>query len=317
MIQRYFAMGWDLKCIPAGEKGPRDKGWPNLKPCAIELERHIARGGNVGVRLGALSGGLADVDLDCPEALALQHVYLPATDAAFGRPSKPRSHGLYIAAGAVKQAFADPTDGTMLVELRADGREGRAHQTLLPPSVVDGERREWCSDVIEPAVIDAAKLTRRVAWLAVGCLVMRHLSEYAACRPGPDLADLLEEADPKLGLAARQWLGKRDKPRGKPKSRRLMTNDELRLAEIVAAIPNDGLCWDDWNKLGLAIFAASGGSEDGYIAFDDLSARSAKYDPHRTKARWLHYHRSPPNRIGVGTLIYLARQNGWTRRAAA
>lgn len=316
MISRYLAYGWDLKCIPAGEKGPRDKGWPNLRPSAAELERHIASGGNIGVRLGASSGDLVDADLDCREALALQDIYLPVTRAAFGRPSNPRSHRLYIAQGAVKQAFADPTDGTMLVELRADGREGRAHQTLLPPSVADGERREWCGDVIEPASIDTAVLTRRIAWLAVGCLVMRHLSEFAARRPGPDMVDLIEEAHPRLGLAARQWLGNHGEPRGQPKLRRLMTNDELRLAEVVAAIPNNSLSWDDWNRLGLAIFAASGGSEEGYIAFDDLSARSSKYDPHRTKARWLHYRRSPPDRIGIGTLIYLARQSGWTRRAA-
>jgi hypothetical protein len=315
MIGRYLEDGWDLKCIPAGEKGPRDKGWPDLKPTAAELDRHISRGGNIGVRLGASSGRLVDADLDCPEALRLQDIYLPATNAVFGRPSKPRSHRLYVACGAVKQAFADPTDGTMLVELRADGREGRAHQTLLPPSVTDGEGREWCGELIEPALVDADKLTRRIAWLAVGCLVMRHLSEYAAQRPGPDLVELLEEADPKLGFSARQWLGKRDEPRGEPKPRRLMTNDELRLAEVVAAIPNDALCWDDWNKLGLAIYAASGGSDEGYIAFDNLSARSSKYDPHPTKARWLHYHRSPPDRIGIGTLVYLARQNGWTRRA--
>ena len=95
-----------------------------------------------------------------------------------------------------------------------------------------------------------------------------------------------------------------------------MTNDELRLEEVVAAIPNDGLSWDEWNRIGLAVFAASGGSDEGYIAFDAFSARSAKYDQYKTKARWQHYYRSPPSRIGVGTLVHLARQNGWARRAA-
>jgi hypothetical protein len=146
---------------------------------------------------------------------------------------------------------------------------------------------------------------------------MRYLSEHAARRPGPDLPALLREAEPKLGRAAQQWLGTPDEPQGHPKPRRLMTNDELRLEEVVAAIPNNGLSWDEWNKMGLAIFAASGGSDHGYIAFDDLSARSPKYNPATTKARWVHYHRSPPNRIGIGTLVFLARQNGWTRSAAA
>jgi hypothetical protein len=317
MIGPYLELGWNIKAIPAKEKGPRDPGWPDLKPSAAELERHVAKGGNVGVRLGASSGGLVDADLDCPEALALQDFYLPSTGAVFGRASKPRSHRLYIAAGAIFAAYTDPLTSETLVELRADGRTGGAHQTLIPPSVADGERREWLGETIEPAIADAAALSRRVAWLAIGCLVMRHLSEYAARRPGPDLVDLLHEAEPKLGQAARQWLGKRDAPRSNSKPRRLMTNDELRLAELVAAISNDALSWDEWNRIGLAVFAASGGSEEGYIAFDDLSARAAKYDPHETRARWQHYHRSPPSRIGVGTLIHLARQNGWPRGAAA
>jgi hypothetical protein len=316
MIARYLAIGWDIKSIPRGEKGPREAGWPNLKLSPAELERHVAKSGNVGVRLGASSGGLVDVDLDCPEALALKDIYLPTSGARFGRNSKPLSHWLYIAPGAIFAAYTDPLTGETLVELRSDGRTGGAHQTLIPPSIADGERRKWDGNTIEPALIEAATLSRRVAWLAVGSLVMRHLSEHAARRPGSDLPDLLKEADPKLGQAARQWLGTRDEPRGVPKPQRLMTNDELRLAEVVGAIPNEGLSWEDWNRLGLAIFAASCGSEEGYIAFDDLSARCAKYDPHQTRARWLHFHRSPPNRIGVGTLIHLARQNGWTRRAA-
>lgn len=145
---------------------------------------------------------------------------------------------------------------------------------------------------------------------------MRYLSEYAARRPGPDLPDLLEEAEPKLGEIARRWVGYRDEPRGIPKPRHKMTNEELRLEEIVAAIPNHALSWDEWNRIGLAVYAASGGSDEGYIAFDAFSARCSKYDPYETKARWRHYDRSPPNRIGVGTLVHLARQNGWARRDA-
>jgi hypothetical protein len=82
-------------------------------------------------------------DLDCPEALALADLYLPATGAKFGRESKARSHRLYVSPGAIYEAFADPISGEMLLELRGDGREGGAHLTLLPPSIADGERRAW------------------------------------------------------------------------------------------------------------------------------------------------------------------------------
>src|SRR5262249_11658117 len=155
----------------------------------------------------------------------------------FGRASQLRSHRLYVAKGAIFAAYGDPLTGKTLVELRADGQTGGAHQTLIPPSIADGERRQWHGNTVEPIVIDAAVLSRRVAWLAIGCLVMRHLSEHAAQRPGLDLPDILQEADPKLGQAARQWLGDREELRGIPKPRHLMTNDELRLEELVAAIP--------------------------------------------------------------------------------
>jgi putative DNA primase/helicase len=58
----------------------------------------------------------------------------------------------------------------------------------------------------------------------------------------------------------------------------------------------------------MAFFAASNGSEAGLAAFDRVSQRSAKYDASETRRRWEHFHRSPPQRLGPGTLIYEARQ---------
>jgi Primase C terminal 2 (PriCT-2) len=67
----------------------------------------------------------------------------------------------------------------------------------------------------------------------------------------------------------------------------------------------------------MAFFAASNGSEEGYVAFDDLSAKSPKYDPHAVRERWNNYRRSPPTRIGIGSLVHLARQSGWRPKAEA
>jgi hypothetical protein len=89
-----------------------------------------------------------------------------------------------------------------------------------------------------------------------------------------------------------------------------MSADDLDLAEMVAAIPND-FDWETWYSVGMAIFATSGGSEDGFIAFDDLSARSSKYQPLATAERWRNYRRSPPNRTGIGKLVALALAAGW------
>jgi hypothetical protein len=312
LAEEYKRRGWALALVPANDKGPRERDWDKRDSSLAEAERHLAAGGNVGVILGPQSGETADIDLDCPEALALAPLYLPATGAIFGRQSKPMSHRLYVALGATYEAFADPLTGDMLIELRAQGRTGGAHQTLVPPSIADGERREWHGDTIAPAVVEAAVLRTAVAWLATGCLVMRYVSGTAARNPRPDLPSLLWEFDHSLGRRAHDWLGlpHPDAPRRYPRPRREMSADDLDFAAMIAAIPNT-LDWHEWNGVGMAIFAASGGSEDGFIAFDALSARSPKYQPHAVVERWRNYRRSPPNRTGIGKLAALARAAGW------
>lgn len=319
LLRDYDSRGWQFALIPANSKAPVASGWPQGQHDAAAIAAHVARGGNIGLRLGPLSGDLADLDLDCAEALALADLYLPETSAVFGRASKPASHRLYIAPGAIFANFADPLRDkkNTLLEMRAPGRDGGAHLTLIPPSIADGERRFWQDDRIEPAILDAGILTRRASWLAIGCLTMRYVSEHAAQRPEWDLLDILWEFDQELGRRAYHWAGKPapDERRPKVKPRHDYTHSELRLEEVCAAIRND--CdWHDWNRVGMAIYNASGGCELGFIAFDDFSARSPKYNPRAVRERWKNYRRSPPNRIGLGTLVHLARQAGWMRSAA-
>ena len=272
---KYQRRGWRLVPIPAGQKGTFEQGWQTRNYALGDF----SAGGNVAVLLGPRSGELVDIDLDCPEALALADTYLPATGAVFGRASKPRSHRLYTSAGALFEAFADPLADRKktLLELRAQGRDGGAHLTLIPPSIADGERREWEGDVIEPVAFDAAKLRRRCAYLAIGCLIRRYVSEQTSERPAPDFPHLLFEAEPVLGRAAYRWLGlpDPDAPKWQPKRRHEHTRDEIDLAELVDAIPND--CdWHGWNRVGMAIFAASGVSVRGRGGNSGVSARRAQ-----------------------------------------
>jgi predicted P-loop ATPase len=84
--------------------------------------------------------------------------------------------------------------------------------------------------------------------------------------------------------------------------------DDHDLAALGETIANADRAWPDWNRLGMAFFAASNGSDAGLAAFDRVSQRSAKYDACDTRRRWEHFHQSPPHRLGPGTLIYEARQ---------
>jgi hypothetical protein len=309
----YMRRGWRVVPIQAGQKRPTITDWPNFAAAVDDLPQLFGDGQNIAVRLGRASCDLVDLDLDCSEAMALADLYLPKTGAEFGRASKPRSHRLYTARGAVFESFSEPISGEMMVELRADGREGGAHLSLLPPSITDGEQREWCSEIIAPAVVEAPLLRRRTVYLAIACLVARYVSEHAARRPRPDLPLLLWEFDHELGRPAYRWLGQPDpdQPRHYPRPRDRLSRRDLDLVEVVRAMRND--CdWNGWNNIGMAIFAASGGSEDGFVVFDTFSARSPKYDPDAVRERWRNYRRSPPSRIGMGSLVYLAQQCGWT-----
>jgi len=101
------------------------------------------------------------------------------------------------------------------------------------------------------------------------------------------------------------------KPNGHSGGAHPSGNPEAPLGDISAAldlIPNDDLDWNEWNNIGMATWRASGGSQEGFAPFDGFSQKSKKYDPDETEFRWHHYFTSPPNSIGFGSLVYLARQ---------
>ena len=95
--------------------------------------------------------------------------------------------------------------------------------------------------------------------------------------------------------------GQKSSGDGKPLS------DEL-LEGCAERIPNDDLEWCKWNRIGMAYWRAAEGSAEGFAAFAAWSRKSGKYDATATKARWEHFATSPPDKIGAGTLVYLARQ---------
>ena len=136
-------------------------------------------GSNVGVILGPRSGELVDIDLDCAEALALADLYLPATEAIFGRKSKPRSHRIYIAVDADHRRSPIPP---ITARSSSSSRWPRRRAASNPISTKRRRRRA-------PRVVrrrDRARCLRHcqtaapLAWLATACLVSRHVSRHAA-----------------------------------------------------------------------------------------------------------------------------------------
>lgn len=136
--------------VAPGSKKPVAKGWQSFTKDVVEksFDKLFPEGShqNVGVLLGAASGGLIDIDLDWPEARQLAPKFLPAT-TTFGRASSRASHYLYRCNPVLaSRQFTPPGSASVegakkphIVELRADKR-----QTVWPGSVHEsGELIEW------------------------------------------------------------------------------------------------------------------------------------------------------------------------------
>ena len=132
---------------------------------------------NLGIILGKASGGLTDLDLDCPEAIAAAPYILPRT-AVFGHATKPPSHWVYRTnlhetkdRAAIKFMGSDKTG---LLEVRM-GAGGMASQTIFPPSThISGEPIEWADGgASEIAEVDGDELIQRARRLAAASELAR------------------------------------------------------------------------------------------------------------------------------------------------
>ena len=85
----YLRRGWCPIPVPFKSKKPNTPGWQHSQLREEDLESAFSGKTNIGVILGPKSSGLTDVDLDCPEAVALAPHFLERTSAIFGRLLQP------------------------------------------------------------------------------------------------------------------------------------------------------------------------------------------------------------------------------------
>lgn len=172
----YIKRGWSP--IPVAYRGKASvTGWPELRITTATAGKYFdGSPQNIGILTGSASGGLADVDLDCDEAIELASSFLPESNCAFGRPSRRRSHIEFVVDGPFDSLkLVDPDlkdDEATIVELRGNGR-----QTVFPGSVHEsGEPITWDCDG-EPARVSAPELTRAVQRIAAAVLLLRRWHE--------------------------------------------------------------------------------------------------------------------------------------------
>jgi len=173
--QTYAELGWVTVPLPARDKRPQLPEWQRRRLSDVQPSEYTPSS-NLGIILGAPSGHLVDVDLDCAEALAVAPLLLPSTGMVHGRASRPRSHYWYRAAVDQATRYISPVpQGGTLVELRGDKHGEGSLQTVVPPSVhPSGESIEWAAWPPRPTDVDPGQLQRAVAEVATSALLVRH-----------------------------------------------------------------------------------------------------------------------------------------------
>lgn len=176
----YIRHGWAPVPVPYKSKAPIDEGWPSKIVNEETAPRYFdGEAQNIGVRLGELSGGLADVDLDCAEAIDAAPAFLLRT-RTFGRASKRFSHWLYetelagVETAATIKFMDTQKPAKHILEIRVGG-SGKAAQTIFPGSVhPSGEAIEWDEGGTRSvAAIEGAELKLICARLGACVLIAR------------------------------------------------------------------------------------------------------------------------------------------------
>jgi putative DNA primase/helicase len=104
------------------------------------------------------------------------------------------------------------------------------------------------------------------------------------------------------------------KPEASTYQPRHRDDEQQRILDAIGRMANRNLHWNEWNRIGMAIYAATGGSAQGYAAFLGWSAKSAKYDPAACEERWQHWRNSPPDQLTAGTIFFEAGPNPAAKR---
>ena len=103
----YTQRGFYVVPIPRGMNHPVIESWQNLRIKLGNLESHFADDEGIGILLAP--SGIADVDLDCREAVAAADELLPKSAMVHGHISSRRSHRYYRPTSNLKnKQFIDP-----------------------------------------------------------------------------------------------------------------------------------------------------------------------------------------------------------------
>jgi P4 family phage/plasmid primase-like protien len=181
-IKAYYQFGY--KVLVLGDKNPynpyRADGleWQKEHVQQETALEHAAKGGNIGLQMGAVSDWLCAVDLDTPEVRKLAPQFLPSTLMAGKEGEDAPSHYVYRSEGADYLGVKD-IGAKELLSLKAAG-EGQGHQIKVAPSVhPEKGRYVWMPAFSPPAIRDVGSetLIAAVRRLSAAGLIRKYLPD--------------------------------------------------------------------------------------------------------------------------------------------
>jgi hypothetical protein len=271
---------WDNQGFERTQRGkvPIGKDWPER---ARQNPPECVRFHPVphALSTGILCDGLRAFDIDIDDPDLAGHCRAVILDRLGDAPRRYRDNSgrcliaLRAAAGAPGKITLAGTKGK--IEVLGKGQQFQAHGLHY-----SGTQLLWFPDAPWTIARDSLPAVTEAQVHAV-------LTE---------LAPLIEATPP-------QQRSEQDHAPGEPQA------DPLRIAVALQAIANNGATdWEFWNRIGMATWRATGGTNLGFEAFDHWSKRNASYNASATRARWDHYRDSPPDQIGAGTLFLMAAE---------
>ena len=144
----YVARGWSPVPIPHREKGPLIDAWQDIRVNAETAAGYFNEAKQkVGIILGKASGGLTDLDIDCPEAIAAAPYILPRT-AVFGWATKPATCVVAEPVAATRIAAAGANSALERTARPSGGastrhRSSRPRRLLLRPTTASMTRSHF------------------------------------------------------------------------------------------------------------------------------------------------------------------------------
>lgn len=291
-LDSFLELGFAITPL-LGNKAPYRNNWQHEEPLsksALIREINSGRSLGLGIRTGAVSGGIVAVDLDgasaTPKILELSgNRDLPRTVAfTSGRIGQCqyiyRVNSQYrgsIQTKKIKTGVVGDDGKSEQVELRWDGC-----QSVLPPSVhpMTGEYK-W----VEGCAPSECEIAIAPLWLIELMLV--------------DPSATQQQSQPQIPIVATS-------PISSYKQIERWTNIDWALSYLQALAPNRADDYDEWLAVGMALHSV----DDSLLReWDAWSQQSSKYKPGVCEVKWKSFKRTG---VSIGSLAHMAKSDGWT-----